>query len=50
LFILIIFGKEYKLCSSSLCTFLQPPVTSSLFGLNILLSTALKHPQSMLLP
>jgi hypothetical protein len=27
---LIILGEEYKPCSSSLCSFLQPPVTSSL--------------------
>jgi hypothetical protein len=32
-------GEEYKLWSSSLCSFLQPPVTSSLFGPNILLNT-----------
>jgi hypothetical protein len=34
-----ILGEEYKPCSSSLCSFLQPPVTSSLSGPNILLST-----------
>jgi hypothetical protein len=37
--ILIILGEEYKLRSSSLCSFLQPPVASSLFGPNILLNT-----------
>jgi hypothetical protein len=46
LIILIVLGKEYKLWSFSLCSFLQPPVTSFLFGPNILL----KHPQSMFLP
>jgi hypothetical protein len=33
--ILIILGEEYKLRSSSLCSFLHPPVTPSLFGPNI---------------
>jgi hypothetical protein len=36
---LIMFGEEYKLRSSSLCSFLQSHVTSSLFGPYILLST-----------
>jgi uncharacterized membrane protein len=36
---LTILGDEYKPCSSSLCSFLQPPVTSSLLGPNIHLST-----------
>jgi hypothetical protein len=39
LIILIILGEDCKLWSSSLCSFLQPPVTLSLFGPNILLST-----------
>jgi hypothetical protein len=39
LIILIILCQEYKLWSSSLCRFLQPPLTSSLFGPNILLNT-----------
>jgi hypothetical protein len=34
---LILFGEEYKIRSSSLCNFLYSPVTSSLFGPNILL-------------
>jgi hypothetical protein len=35
----IILGQENKLRSSSLCNFLQSPVTSCLFGPNILLIT-----------
>jgi hypothetical protein len=38
LIILTILGEEYKLWSYSLCSFRQPPVTSSLFGPNIVLS------------
>ena len=35
----VIFGGQYRLLSSSLCSFLHYPVTSSLLGTNILLST-----------
>ena len=34
-----IFGEQYRSLSSSLCSFLHSPVTSSLLGPNILLST-----------
>jgi hypothetical protein len=43
LIILIISGKDYKLWSSSLCNFLQPPVTSSLVGPSSLLSTVFSY-------
>jgi hypothetical protein len=39
LIILILLVEDYKLWSSSLCIFLQPPVTSFPFGPNILLNT-----------
>jgi hypothetical protein len=39
--ILIILGEEYKSRSSSLCSFLYSPVTSSLFDPNLVLS--LRH-------
>jgi len=35
----IISGEQYRSLSSSLCSFLHPPVTSSFFGPSILLST-----------
>jgi hypothetical protein len=38
LIIIIMLGKEYKSRSSSLCRFLHSPVTSSLYGQNILLN------------
>jgi hypothetical protein len=41
------FGEEYKLRSSSLRSFLQPPVTSSLLGPNILLSTLFSNTLSL---
>jgi hypothetical protein len=44
--ILIILGEEYKSYGSSLCSFLHPTITSSLFGPNIFLSIVFKHPQS----
>jgi hypothetical protein len=44
--ILIILCEEYKLWSS-LCSFLQTPVTSSLFGPNILLSTLFSNTLSL---
>jgi hypothetical protein len=40
----------YKLWSSSLCSFLQPPPISSLFSPNIPPSTFLKHAQLLFFP
>jgi hypothetical protein len=45
LIILIILGEEYKLWHFSLCSFLQPPITLSLFGPN-----ERDFPQYMFLP
>jgi hypothetical protein len=47
LLVLITLGEEYKSCSSSLCSFLHPPVTSSLFGPNIFLSTLFSNTLSL---
>jgi hypothetical protein len=38
LFILILLGKEYKSQSSSLCSFIQPSITSSRFSPNMLIT------------
>jgi hypothetical protein len=50
LIILIILVKECKLWSSSVYSFLQPPVTLSLFGPNIVLSTVFSNTIQYLLP
>jgi hypothetical protein len=47
LIILIILGGEYKSCSFLLCSFLPIPVTSSLFGPNISLSTLFSNTLSL---
>ena len=43
----IIWGEEYRSLSSSLCSFLHSPVTSSILSPNILLSTILSNTLSL---
>ena len=46
-----VLGEQYRSFSSSLCSFLHSPVTSSLLGPNILPQhPILKHPQPPFLP
>ena len=42
-----IMGEEYKTLSSSLCSFLHSPVTSSILGPNILLNTKFSNTLSL---
>ena len=42
-----IFGEQYRSLSSSLCSFLHSPVTSSLLGTNIPLSTLFSYTLSL---
>ena len=41
------FGEQYKLLSSSLCSFFHSPITSSLLGRNILLNTLFSNTLSL---
>jgi len=41
-----ILGEQYRSLSSSLCSFLHSPITSSLLGPNILLNTLFSTPHS----
>jgi hypothetical protein len=47
LIILIILGEKYKSRSSSVCSFLHPPVTSSLFHQNIILNALFSNALSL---
>jgi len=47
---LVIFGEAYKVWSSSICSLLQPPETSSLLGPNILLSTLFSNTLDLFFP
>jgi hypothetical protein len=49
LIILIMLGEENKLWSSSLCSFLQPPVTSSLSSDQIFSSTPCSQSNELIL-
>jgi len=42
-----IFGEQYRSSSSSLCSFLHSPITSSLLGPNILLGTLFSNTHSL---
>jgi hypothetical protein len=50
LLIPIILGEVYEICSSSLFTFLQPPVISPFFRPDSPQHPVLKHRQSIFLP
>jgi hypothetical protein len=50
LFILIIVDEEYKLLSSSLCNFLQLPITPTLFSPNILPNNLFSQTSSVSVP
>lgn len=45
-----VFGEQYKSWSSTLCSFLQSPVTCSFLGPNIFPRLILKHFQSVFFP
>jgi hypothetical protein len=47
LFVVVILGEECKLWSSSLCSSLQSPIISSLFGPNVLLNASFSNTFSL---